>query len=339
MATQYGPSISSRSLRHTVLAYSDRHLPIEEFGESVLYHKTEAFRAIIQKVANPRTIDEADVFAACLWTVLSARHSPSTDEWSRHAYGCLEMIKELSINSKAKPSSEVGNVFEPLAYQVAMIYAMFGNTPLEKYQTVTRRRTTFRQRVIYSQAQHPFLDDWSKRLPASLHTILVVSIDLIVLLLHCIDRVAQKEVGHNFQRDPYVSEILKHVDQELNDVEFCKAVERLGQTVQASRDESTRDMQLLLYEGESLARNFIRFVRTTLEAPSLLQGLEDASTMAGELIKSAGSLILRMALQPHVSGADAAAPERIFQDDALRSCLLVLLLALPKAEVVESKRA
>jgi hypothetical protein len=290
MATQYGPSISSPPLRHTILALCASLLPQAQFGEAFIYHKAHSCGALSQRLRHPSTIDEADVLAAVLLTQIGA--SGDLVELSYHAYGCLKMLNVLSENFKGRPVSEARAVFEPYARQVADYYAIISSAAPGAREAIPQRQTTFSQRVRFWSAVHHFKHISEKWLSASLRAINEVLRDLINLILSCIGRVAQRQIRGYTEAGPQVTEILSYIEGELGDFGFEKALEDLGRLLQLSPlEESNLNGQMMTFQFLKLSCANMGI--TILRAPSLKEGLERPNLKAGAWIKSYRSYITR----------------------------------------------
>jgi hypothetical protein len=113
-AVSFSPSINSKPLRHAALALAAAYAPSSEavsHFERLEYHKSRACKALRKKMQVK--IEESDLFAVCLLTVLSALYSQP--DFSIHLSGFIAITKELHRKAALEAGSNPLAVFWPLA--------------------------------------------------------------------------------------------------------------------------------------------------------------------------------------------------------------------------------
>lgn len=283
MATQYGPSISSRSLRHTILALCASFLPQTQFGDSFFHHKAEAYRALSRVVQTPRTITEADVLAACFLAQLCA--SGDVVELSQHAHGCLEMLRVSYENVGGNPLSNMHIVFGPYASQVCEYYAIISSLSPRARQIIPRRHTTFHQRVSYWTAIHHFKHKSEKWLTGSVRSINEILRDLINLLLSCINRVALMETGQQSEAGTLHRDILEYIKEELGDADFRKAMENIRRKLQTfTGEEKSLENAMMRYQLVKL--DCVNMGLDIFLSSVLMEGVQSVASRASAWFRS-----------------------------------------------------
>jgi hypothetical protein len=111
----FGPSIDNKSLRHAILAWAAAFQPFSSSQhECIERHSIAAAKAIVKKTLE--TIDEADLFATVMLTILYA--SPGTQDISKfgiHVRGFVAVMSVLSQKSRHKGYNSELFKFWPLA--------------------------------------------------------------------------------------------------------------------------------------------------------------------------------------------------------------------------------
>jgi hypothetical protein len=97
-ATIFQPSIKQLSLRQAMLAYSSAFAPNSSY-EHVERYSSLACQQLIQKT--PSTIDEADLFAVFLLTLLSCLYQDASN-FRRHLFGFTAIMGELERQASAR---------------------------------------------------------------------------------------------------------------------------------------------------------------------------------------------------------------------------------------------
>jgi hypothetical protein len=120
LSVSFSPSIKSKPLRHATLAFAAAVVPSHDyasFAERVEEHSDLASKALRKKTS--LDLDEGDLFAVCLLTVLSCIHR-DPDKFQIHLGGVIAIMKELQ--SKAANAGTRNNLatFWPLARDIIM---------------------------------------------------------------------------------------------------------------------------------------------------------------------------------------------------------------------------
>ena len=98
-AIHYGLSITHKSLRDALLAFSTGCLPSPQFRDAFEYHKNSCLQTLITKLRTPSSVEEADIFAAFVLVETLFSHNP--DEISIHTAGCVAIFEEFGKQNLA----------------------------------------------------------------------------------------------------------------------------------------------------------------------------------------------------------------------------------------------
>ena len=111
-ANIFQPTIVSASLRQAMLAFTAAGMPNPSLRERVQDHSNRAFQELRRKISSP-TLDEADLFAACLLACLS-RYEQNLDKFCIHVGGFMLIMEELVRKAKASGGSNTFSMLWPL---------------------------------------------------------------------------------------------------------------------------------------------------------------------------------------------------------------------------------
>ena len=112
-ANAFGPYLNNSSLRHATLAYIATRAPVLLQPERVEHHCLLACRAIRGRTVE--TIDEGDLFAACLLTYIACQKRDSSG-FRVHVYGLIAIIKAMI----ERRTESTYMVFWPLARDLVL---------------------------------------------------------------------------------------------------------------------------------------------------------------------------------------------------------------------------
>ena len=318
MATQYGPSISFVSLRHTILAFSAAKLPDELFRDRLQHHKNKAHLALLEKLEHPNSIGDGDVLAACALTAILFAEVYGT-EAIIHANGCQAMLTCMYETAKSSTSSDMLDVFGPYVSDYANFFTAFGSlmerSPANT-EPFTRRRTLFQQRVKYWDALKRFgFPSEAPQASGLIEAVGEVFGDMIDMLTCCIHRLALKQTMQDFERDKIVDDFLDQVAAELNDFELQHAIDLL----------KSFEVHESLYEVFQMG--CLDLVLTILRDPSIMHGIESAETTS-----MAKAIVYR-----HRSQVKEVGPSREYYTNPYQRGLVVVGVALPREEIDDCK--
>src|SRR5579862_1304825 len=113
MAVAFGMTLTPLTLRHAVLAYS---MALEHRGqnaERLEFHMATAVIRLLQKVRNPISIDDADIFATMILAWVGMRKG-MVRESITHSNGGLSLLNHLSQVGNFAIKFPLLDVFEPL---------------------------------------------------------------------------------------------------------------------------------------------------------------------------------------------------------------------------------
>lgn len=98
LAISFNPSINQLSLRHAILALAAAFIPSNlPYYERMKHHSVLAYKSLQRKTS--ATVNEADLFAECLLTVLSTVYSDG-ESFKIHIMGFLSIMKKFNGQSK-----------------------------------------------------------------------------------------------------------------------------------------------------------------------------------------------------------------------------------------------
>lgn len=324
---EFGFSLRDPSLRHAVLSMAASDLNPKHFQEKAIQHKSKAWGSLIRKIQNPKSINEADVFASCILAML-AWETGSDQELKYHVNGCLAFISYLDQVPSRHPSP-VFQVFKPYVLQWMDYLTTIANLsrwPMAgqiKSFCLPRERITFSQRVdIFSRFLQIGLPQrvWFAGAVDALHDILT---DCLQTLSLCIYRIAVKERFNEPGIDQSVLDALDQVIQDLQDVNLQETVQKISNSISVTPARvHTYKQQLEVYQLNQIAG--IELAQTLLQFTSVLEGLNstEAKYRARDLLSS----YRRQGLKPNQT-------IREFDWLSYPGNLLMAAMALPQEEI------
>jgi hypothetical protein len=281
---EYGFSLQHLSLRHAVLSMAASDLDPVHFEERAIQHKAKAWESLMNKIKNPTTISEADVFASCILAML-AWETGSEQELTYHVNGCMAFLKHM----QKKSPSKVFQVFKPYVMQwmdYLTTIARLSNWPMVSNYSFDRvERITFNQRVeIFDRFLQVGVPQrvWYAGVVDALHDILTDAVQTLAL---CIYRIADKERLEDFMRARSVIEAIDQVNHDLSDVNLQAALQEIRNRAPTS-PRHTYNEQLDAYQLHQVEG--IELAQVLLHSSSILEGLasEDANCRAEHLLSS-----------------------------------------------------
>jgi hypothetical protein len=287
VSTQYGPAISSPSLRHVILAITASELPKVSFAARAQYHKQRAVAVLIQKLQNSATIQEADVSAA----MLLAEFAYDSHRWSEvviHMEGFISMMKlgngtgETALHRFA-PLVAMTKDSESFCNAV---WFLLGVSP--GHPSFGSQLALFRHRRCYWDTLRPFcLLSETSQAPISLLGLIDALEDVLVLSICCIRRIAAEDGPNYLEPLSAVEECLNHNDAELQElqstVQSLKNSERISSKIDVEMHLRLTTLALPLTQCIQLAR--------ILKSPDGL-GSPEAASMATLMLSSVRSRVL-----------------------------------------------
>ena len=282
LASVYGTVIPFPSLRHAILSFATLDLPSKQFRDKSLIHKGQALRHLNENISDPERVHESDLFASCL-LAMRAWESGEDEDLSKHILGCLAILDHL--NNRPHAPSHALSIFAPFVTHwmdylrtVSYVSRWPGARNL---LSLPPKRISFKQRVLFfkefCRVATP-KDAWLSGVVEALHDILT---DLVLMLTFGIYGVATKEAAGDFQRDTWIEEVLRQVDEEYTDLDLQRTLRSMACTfphiTSLSFEARLANYQLLQLKG-------IQLGKTILESRTILDGL--ASHMAQARSKS-----------------------------------------------------
>ena len=245
MATQYGLSISSSSLRHAILAEAALQLPYQQFGDIYVDHANHARTSLRRKISDPHAIDDADLLASYL-LMCGAAWTSSWSEAEIHAKGCRSLLTHFR---EKRYSSPFLVIFGPMIKDRASYFVQKASlTTWETDSVMNYSLTNFQQRLAYLNALKPFraiAPKVSSTVTAIDHQLEIV----ITSFVSGMDNIARSEVQFHFERQSFIRELIEYSETKLQEQEFQCAIQAMQPNFQTS-------FKALSLESE-LARHFL----------------------------------------------------------------------------------
>jgi hypothetical protein len=154
LSLSFSPAIKSRSLRHAILAMGAIFVPpylSPLFAERVEVHSALAYKALRKKTSIK--LDEGDLFAVCLLTLLSCIQR-DTEKFRIHLGGLIAIMRELQTNTANGGSPNCLAIFWPLARDIILNECQAVQLRSEHFEFCNASQQiigpqSFRDRTIY----------------------------------------------------------------------------------------------------------------------------------------------------------------------------------------------
>jgi hypothetical protein len=276
LATQYGPSIFSHSLRHAMIALSAILLPEGQFRQTAVDYKRKAWQMLSKKLENQSIPTETDVLTTFLLVGVEQIYNYEDFVLLENLRKCKTMLARLLGQKKCLPLT--------LAFVSDFINIQFTFLGIPKTQVLDWHILSPGEVEEKFQYYNEFRRFESMPLPAFVVSIHESLADLVLQAILCVHISAgEKSIDNSNLSNGTDSYRLIQIQDQLR---FCELrLENEGGLGDEIKDEILKTQLTTLLEQHI---DTIQLIISLLEAPSILDGLNTAHTMsiASKLITS-----------------------------------------------------